>query len=66
MIGARSSAYRRCALAVFGLSLFRVVAFDVVQLELFYRTLAFLSIGVCLIAVSFLYARYRKRLQEWI
>ena len=44
----------------------RVAIVDVAELGLFYRMLAFLTLGVCLLAVSFLYAKYADDLQRWL
>lgn len=58
--------YRRTALVIFALAISRVMLVDVAQLEAFYRMAAFLCLGVCLIAVSFLYSRFRKTIQQWL
>ena len=58
--------HRRAGLALFALALLRVAIVDVAELGLFYRMLAFLTLGVCLLAVSFLYAKYADDLQRWL
>lgn len=62
----KSRAYRRTAIAVFGLSLLRIVVVDVVKLDIFYRMLAFLSVGLCFLAVSFLYSRFQEEIKKWL
>ncbi len=58
--------YRRTGLAVFGLTLVRAVLVDVQELEIFYRMLAFLCLGGCLLAVSFLYTKFREEIGKWL
>jgi hypothetical protein len=62
----KSLLYRRTALAVFACSLLRIVAVDVFRLELVYRMLAFLCLGGCLLAVSFLYIRFQEQIRRWL
>jgi hypothetical protein len=62
----RSRLYRLTGLVVFGLTLLRVVVVDLAGLELFYRMMAFLGLGVCLILVSLLYSAHRSRLRRWL
>jgi uncharacterized membrane protein len=57
--------YRRTGLGVFVLSLLSL-SIDILQLELVYRMMAFMSLGACMLAVSYLYSRYRERLQRWL
>jgi hypothetical protein len=62
----RDPTYRRTGLGLFGLSLARLAIIDTAGLEPFYRILAYLSLGVCLLAVSFLYTRFREELKRWL
>ena len=58
--------YRRTGLVILGLALVRGFAVDVLRLELFYRMLAFLCLGACLLGVSFLYSKYRDEIRRWL
>ncbi|MCB1056901.1 MAG: DUF2339 domain-containing protein [Acidobacteria bacterium] len=58
--------YRRTALAVFALAMLRLALFDVARLEIYYRMLAFFCLGASMLAVSFLYARYRDKITRWL
>jgi len=62
----KGKSYRRVAMAVFTLAIGRVFLIDVAQLETFYRMVAFLCLGITLILVSFLYARMRRQIREWL
>jgi hypothetical protein len=62
----RDRIYRRLALGLFCLTLVRIFFVDVPGLEIFYRMLAFLALGVSMIAVSFLYSRYREHFERWL
>jgi hypothetical protein len=59
----KDRAYRRIGLAVLGLSLVRAVV-DISKLELAYRTVGFISLGACLLAVSYLYSRFRAEVKK--
>jgi uncharacterized membrane protein len=61
-----SRLYRRTALALFALALLRLFLFDVTRLDILYSMLAMLSLGACLVAGSFLYNRYRERIDRWL
>lgn len=62
----KDKTYRRTALAIFLLCISRILFNDIAQLEAFYRMVAFLGLGACLIAVSFLYSRFSKEIQKWL
>lgn len=61
-----SANYRRVALAAFAVSLIRVVVVDVRGLSSGGQTLAFLVLGVLLVAVAWLYARFSAQLRKWL
>jgi len=52
---------RLAGLALFGLTLAKVMLFDLSELRQFYRILAFLALGVALLAVAWAYQRVRQR-----
>ncbi len=62
----QSRAYRRVALVIFSAALLRLFTFDMARLESRYLMLALLCVGVCLIAVSYLYSRYREEIRRWL
>ncbi len=58
--------YRRTGLVIFGLALLRATLIDVAQAEPVYRILAFMCLGLCLVAVSYLYSRWGKKIGRWL
>jgi uncharacterized membrane protein len=56
----RSAALRFMALGLLGLTTVKVFLIDLAQLEN-YRIVSFIALGAILLAVSFLYQRYRQR-----
>ncbi len=62
----RSGTVRVLSLSVFMLTVAKVFLFDVWQLATVIRVFAFVSLGVTLLLVSFLYRRYRERIRDWI
>ncbi|HSB08308.1 MAG TPA: DUF2339 domain-containing protein [Blastocatellia bacterium] len=65
-IARRSKLLRMMALALLGLTIFKVFLFDLSSLEKLYRIISFIVLGAILLAVSFLYQRYRQRTAESI
>jgi uncharacterized membrane protein len=65
-IARRSKMLRVMALLLLGLTIFKVFLFDLSSLEKFYRIISFVVLGAILLAVSFLYQRYRRQLAELI
>jgi hypothetical protein len=62
----KSSIHRRVALAVFAASLVRVFVVDTKGLSDTTKTLAFFTLGLSLVAVAWLYARYASELKKWL
>lgn len=62
----RSKLLRVMALLLLGLTIFKVFLFDLSSLESIYRIISFIVLGAILLAVSFLYQRYRQRMAEFI
>ena len=62
----RSGTVRVLSLSVFMLTVAKVFLFDVWHLDTVIRVFAFVSLGVTLLLVSFLYRRYRERIRDWI
>ncbi len=55
---------RYAAIGLFGVTLAKVFLFDLSELEAHYRILAFVSLGLLLVAGSYLYARFVKRVES--
>ncbi|HKP86115.1 MAG TPA: DUF2339 domain-containing protein [Blastocatellia bacterium] len=60
----RSRLLRVMALALLGLTIFKVFLIDLSLLEKLYRIISFIVLGAILLVVSFLYQRYRQRAAE--
>jgi uncharacterized membrane protein len=54
------------ALLLLSLTILKVFLFDLSSLEKLYRIISFIVLGAILLAVSFLYQRYRQRVAELI
>ncbi len=62
----RSGWVRVFSLAVFVLTVGKVFLLDVWHLDTVIRVFAFISLGVALLLVSFLYRRFRDRIRSWM
>jgi hypothetical protein len=62
----RNAIYRRVALGGFAFSILRVFLVDVRGLSSGQQTLAFLILGVLLVAVAWLYARFASQVRKWL
>ena len=62
----RSRLLRIMGLLLLCLTIFKVFLFDLSSLERLYRIISFIVLGLILLAVSFLYQRYRQRVAELI
>jgi uncharacterized membrane protein len=58
--------YRWHGLAVLACALGRVVILDVWELELVYRILSFMALGVVLLVLGFIYNKYQEKIREWL
>jgi uncharacterized membrane protein len=65
-IARRSKLLRVMALSLLGLTTFKVFLFDLSSLQKLYRIISFIVLGAILLAVSFLYQRYRQRMAELV
>ena len=61
-IARRSKLLRLMALGLLGLTIFKVFLFDLSSLQKLYRIISFIVLGLILLAVSFLYQRYRQQM----
>lgn len=62
----RSGWLRVFSLGLFVLTVVKVFLFDIWLLETAIRVFAFISLGIALLLVSFLYRRYRDRIRSWM
>ncbi|HEX8184551.1 MAG TPA: DUF2339 domain-containing protein, partial [Blastocatellia bacterium] len=62
----RNRMLRMMALGLLGLTIIKVFLLDLSSLEKIYRIVSFIVLGAILLAVSFLYQRYRQRMAELI
>ncbi|MDB5334697.1 MAG: hypothetical protein JWN70_316 [Planctomycetaceae bacterium] len=62
----KSGWVRAFSLGLLVITVGKVFLFDVWHLDTVIRVFAFISLGVALLLVSFLYRRYRERIRSWI
>jgi len=62
----RSAGSRYMGLGLIALVVVKFCLDDIWQLELVYRFIAFAGLGGLLLAMSFLYSRYRERVTNWL
>jgi len=62
----RERVYRWAGLAVLACALGRVVIFDVWKLEIIYRVLSFMALGIVLLVLGFVYNKYQEKIREWL
>jgi len=58
--------YRWLGLGILACALGRVVVFDVWQLEMIYRVLSFMALGIVLLVLGFIYNKYQEKIKEWL
>ena len=64
-VATRSAINRIAGLFLIGVVVLKLYLFDVWQLGRFYRTLAFVALGVLLLSTSFLYSHFRSLIETW-
>ncbi len=57
---------RLLAIVLFGLTIFKVFLLDLSDLERIYRIVSFIGLGVILLAVSFIYQKYRNQINDFV
>lgn len=57
---------RAFGLGLIGLVVLKLYAYDVWLLDRLYRTIAFIALGALLVLGSYLYSRYRGRIESWL
>jgi uncharacterized membrane protein len=65
-IALRERIYRWLGLGILACALGRVVVFDVWQLEMIYRVLSFMALGIVLLVLGFIYNRYQEKIRAWL
>ena len=65
-IAAKNRSARIFAIALFAVTIFKVFFFDLSRLERFYRIVSFIGLGVILLAVSYLYTRFKDSLIDLV
>ena len=65
-IARRSRGTRLLAIAGFGVVIFKVFLYDVSALSQLYRIVSFITLGVILLVISFLFYRYKERFKELV
>jgi uncharacterized membrane protein len=62
----RERLYRWLGLAMIGLSLGRIVLFDVWRLDTVYRILSLMALGIVLLVLGYIYNRFQDKIREWL
>jgi hypothetical protein len=62
----RERIYRLAGLGLLCLALAKIVLLDVWGLELAYRVISFMVLGIVLLLIGFLYTRYQDKIREWL
>jgi uncharacterized membrane protein len=65
-IALRERMYRWLGLGILACALGRIGIVDVWRLELVYRVLSFMAIGIVLLVLGFIYNKYQEKLKEWL
>lgn len=65
-VALREKMYRWMGLGMLAAALGRVVIFDVWHLEMFYRVLSFMALGIVLVVLGFIYNKYQDKLRQWL
>jgi len=62
----RERMYRWFGLAMLASSVGRVFLFDVWRLEIIYRILSFMALGIVLLVLGFIYNKYQDKIRQWL
>ncbi|MBD3203465.1 DUF2339 domain-containing protein [Candidatus Woesearchaeota archaeon] len=63
-IGLKNKHFRTQAIIIFSITILKVFIYDTRNLETLYRTLSYVSLGIILLLVSFIYTRYSDKIKE--
>lgn len=64
-VATRSGVNRFAGLGLTGIAIIKLYVYDVWQLSRIYQIIAFVILGVLLLATSFLYSRFKNLISEW-
>ena len=64
-VATRTAVNRIAGLVIMSAVVVKLYVFDVWQLGRFYRTLAFVALGILLLSTSFLYSHFRALIESW-
>jgi len=64
--GTRTVANRYMGLVLIALVVVKLYLYDVWQLDMVYRFIAFAALGALLLTMSFLYSRFKNRIAHWL
>jgi hypothetical protein len=62
----KQRSYRMAGLIALAFSLAQAVFHDMARVEIVYRILSFIGLGIILLVLAFLYARNREKLAKWL
>lgn len=62
----RERMYRWLGLGILAASVARVFFSDVWKLDLLYRILSFMALGIVLLVLGFIYTKYQEKIKEWL
>ncbi len=62
----RERMHRWLSLGILGAALGRVVVLDVWKLETLARILSFMTLGIALLVLGFVYSKYQEKIREWL
>ena len=57
---------RLLGLPILGFTLLKVVFYDLAGFDWTYRMISFMALGGLLVALSFMYARYKDQIEQWV
>jgi len=62
----RQSLFRKLAMVLFALSILKVFIYDVQELDLGYRVVSFITLGVILLVISFVYQKNKEKITSFL
>lgn len=62
----KTKQYRLQSIFLFGIIVLKVFIYDTRNLEMIFRTLSYIALGIILLAISFIYTKYKNNLKELI
>jgi uncharacterized membrane protein len=62
----RERMYRWLGLGILAVAVARVFISDVWKIDLLYRILSFMALGIVLLALGFIYNKYQEKIKQWL